>query len=101
MIETCDLCHSARLEPIYEPPGNPQGLTVCLCGDCGLVQSSPRAVQTRPGASRPSAERKNSRRLETLRTEASLSLIRAQGDLHAIRHVLHVGAKGEPFADAI
>src|SRR4051812_45426122 len=92
MIGTCDLCHSADLEPIYEPPANPQGFLVCLCGDCGLVQSLPRAVPTRPVAARPNAKPKDSRPRESLRTEASLSLIGAHGNLHAIRHVLHVGA---------
>ena len=39
--ETCDLCNG-QLRPIYKPDGTKRGLTVHVCGGCGLLQSLPR-----------------------------------------------------------
>ncbi|HMI95182.1 MAG TPA: methyltransferase domain-containing protein [Micropepsaceae bacterium] len=96
MTEPCDLCHSSALESIYEPTLSRRGLTVYLCSDCGLVQSQPRADRTaRPTTVSNSADRKNAH------TEASLSLIAAQGDLHANLRVLHLGSNRDSFARAM
>jgi SAM-dependent methyltransferase len=97
MTETCDLCHSSTLEPIYEPETSPRGLTVHLCSDCGLVQSLPRAV----GKARSSAARDNVHFSKPSRTEACVSLIRAHADLDSCLCVLHTGSNRGPFARAL
>jgi SAM-dependent methyltransferase len=84
------------LESIYEPTLSRRSLTVYLCSDCGLVQSQPRAERTaRPAVVSNSDDRKD------VHTEASLSLIAAQGDLHANLRVLHLGSNRESFARAV
>ncbi len=97
MTETCDLCRAAALEPIYQPIASRRGVTVYLCGDCGLVQSLPRVERTVSNvAAAPSIpDRQN------LHTEASLALIAAQGDLHANLRVLNLGSNRDSFARAI
>ncbi len=41
-IDSCDLCGSASLTPIYRPEMTQRDLTVFVCSVCGLVQSLPR-----------------------------------------------------------
>jgi SAM-dependent methyltransferase len=97
MTETCDLCHSSALEPVYEPTLGRRGLMVCLCSDCGLVQSLPRAGRTPPVAAvvSSSADRND------VRAETGLSLIAAQEDLRANMRVLDVGPDSGSFAQAM
>ena len=90
MSETCDLCHSSALEPIYELAASRRGLTVCLCCDCGLVQSLPRAASH-------VAHEKNG----AFRREAGLSLIRAHADLDSPLCVLYTGSNRGSFARAM
>ena len=73
MTETCDLCRSSALEPVYRPTAGGRGLTVHLCSDCGLVQSLPRRSHA-PGR-RYLERRRFARMTHGLRTEACLSLI--------------------------
>src|SRR5438045_2608231 len=99
MSETCDLCHSSALEPVYRPMAGGRGITIHLCSDCGLVQNLPRAALLRRTAAVSSAaDRAND---GTARTEACLSLIRAQADLNACLRVLDVGSNGGAFARAM
>ena len=42
----CDFCRREALTAIYKPEGTTRGLTVYLCGHCGLVQSAPRIART-------------------------------------------------------
>ena len=97
MIETCDLCHSSTLEPIYEPATSRRGLTVHLCSDCGLVQSLPRAGRK----VRSIAARDNVHFSKASSTEACLSLIRAHADLDSRLCVLHTGSNRGSFARAL
>ncbi len=41
-IDSCDLCGSVGLTPIYRPETTQRDLTVFVCSVCGLVQSLPR-----------------------------------------------------------
>jgi SAM-dependent methyltransferase len=95
MTETCDLCHSSALEPIYEPTASKRGLTVYLCSDCGLVQSLPRVAAPCIG------DRKNDRNVQALRSEACLSLIRAHADSDSSFCVLYAGSNRGSFARAM
>jgi SAM-dependent methyltransferase len=91
MSETCDLCHSSALEPIYELAASRRGVTVCLCCDCGLVQSLPRAASH-------VANGKNAHSGEAFRTEAGLSLIREHADWDSPLCVLYTGSNRGSFA---
>jgi SAM-dependent methyltransferase len=97
MTETCDLCHSSTLEPIYEPATSRRGLTVYLCSDCGLVQSLPRAGRK----VRSVAARDTVHFSKASSAEACLSLIRAHANLDSCLCVLHTGSNRGPFARAL
>jgi len=103
MTETCDLCHSSSLEPIYEPTVSRRGLAVYLCGDCGLVQSLPRGDRpaTHGAAASNIADWKNVSTGKAFRSEACISLIRAHADLDSTLRVLDVGSERGSFAQAI
>jgi SAM-dependent methyltransferase len=103
MTETCDLCQSSALEPIYEPTASMRGSTVYLCSDCGLVQSLPRADRTdgRALAVSTGADCRSVRYGKAFRSKACLSLIRAHADLDSSLRVLDVGSDRGSFARAM
>jgi SAM-dependent methyltransferase len=43
MPDICELCHCDALESVYTPERSTRGISVHVCGNCGLVQSLPRA----------------------------------------------------------
>jgi SAM-dependent methyltransferase len=43
MPDICDFCRCDALESVYTPERSTRGITVHICGHCGLVQSLPRA----------------------------------------------------------
>jgi SAM-dependent methyltransferase len=103
MTETCDLCHSSALEPIYEPAASRRGLAVYLCSHCGLFQSLLPADRTarRVAAAPSAADRNNVHSSKPLHTDACLSLIRAHADLDSTLCVLHTGSNRGSFARAL
>src|SRR5262245_46572305 len=102
MTETCDSCRASALELAYEPVGTTRGLKVYICGQCGLVQSLPRADRApRRGAAVSSgADWGNVRYGKGFRTEACLSLLGLHADLRAPLRVLDVGSNRGSFAHA-
>jgi SAM-dependent methyltransferase len=43
MPDICELCRCDALESVYTPERSTRGISVHICGHCGLVQSLPRA----------------------------------------------------------
>ncbi len=44
-MDSCLLCRSPDLDPLYQPIGTRRGITVHLCKKCGLLQSLPRQTK--------------------------------------------------------
>jgi SAM-dependent methyltransferase len=103
MTDICDLCHASDLEFVYAPWGGMRGLSVHLCACCGLVQSLPRSdlATRRAPAISSGADWGNIRYGKGFRTEACLSLLRAQADLSKPLQVLDVGSGRGSFARAV
>jgi 2-polyprenyl-3-methyl-5-hydroxy-6-metoxy-1,4-benzoquinol methylase len=101
MDEFCDLCRTSGLEPIYRPESG-RGLSVYLCGRCGLVQSLPRIDRAprRSAAISGDADWGNIRYGKGFRTQACLSLITGRCDLKAPLRLLDVGSNRASFARA-
>jgi len=102
MTETCDVCRSSPLEQIYEPSGMGRAFRVYLCGQCGLVQSLPRADHTprREAAVSWGAAWGNVRYGKALRTEACLAVARTHADFRKPLRGLDVGSNRGSFARA-
>jgi SAM-dependent methyltransferase len=102
MSETCDLCRQPALEPVYVPEGTGRGITVHLCGCCGLLQSLPRTDRAprRSAAVSGGADWGNVRYGKGFRTEACLSLMRGRADFSAPLSLLDVGSNRGAFARA-
>jgi SAM-dependent methyltransferase len=43
MPDICELCRCDALESVYAPERSTRGISIHICGNCGLVQSLPRA----------------------------------------------------------
>jgi SAM-dependent methyltransferase len=100
---TCDFCHRAALAPIYRPDGSTRGLTVMLCGHCGLIQSTPRIARTagRQGAAvSGGADWGNVRYGKGFRTDVALEALSRQADLSQDLRLLDVGSNRGSFAKA-
>jgi SAM-dependent methyltransferase len=99
----CDLCGGAALEPVYRAPSGRRGVTVHVCGQCGLVQSLPRVdrVAGRPVAVSSGADWGNVRYGKGFRAEATLALLAGCRDLAGVREVLDVGANRGAFIERL
>ena len=102
MTDLCELCQRAALEPIYKPERSTRGLTVYLCGVCGLLQSLPRIDRaTRaPAAVSGGADWGNVRYGKGFRTQIALAALRRHTDFNADLTLLDVGSNRGSFANA-
>ena len=102
MRETCDLCRSTDLEAAYRPDGTKRGLSVYVCGRCGLVQSLPRIDRAprAPATASGGADWGNIRYGKAFRTEACLALLRKHADFSAPLRLLDAGSNRGAFARA-
>jgi len=99
----CDFCRKGVLTAVYKPEGTTRGLTVHLCGNCGLVQSLPRVARTKDrheAAVSGGADWGNVRYGKGFRTDAALEAITRQSDLAAPLKLLDVGSNRGSFAKA-
>lgn len=102
MTDTCELCNRAALEPIYKPEKSNRGLTVQLCGACGLLQSTPRIDRaTRaPAAVSGGADWGNVRYGKGFRTKIAVDAIKRHVDTDSDFTLLDVGSNRGSFARA-
>jgi len=99
----CDFCCREVLSPVYKPEGGARGLTVYLCGHCGLVQSAPRIARTKDrhaAAVSGGADWGNVRYGKGFRTDVALEAIARQSDMTAPLQLLDVGSNRGSFARA-
>src|SRR5665213_2620783 len=97
----CDFCRRTALDPVHKPDGGARGLTVYLCGHCGLVQSAPRIARTaerQDAAVSGGADWGNVRYGKGFRTDIALDAIARQSDLTAPLRLLDVGSNRGSFA---
>ncbi|MGZ5923504.1 MAG: class I SAM-dependent methyltransferase [Rhizomicrobium sp.] len=102
MTDTCDLCNRNALEPIYKPEKSTRGLTVYVCGVCGLLQSLPRIDRSAraPAAVSGGADWGNVRYGKGFRTKIALDAIRRHADLTSDIALLDVGSNRGSFVRA-
>jgi SAM-dependent methyltransferase len=99
----CDFCRREALTAIYKPEGTTRGLTVYLCGHCGLVQSAPRIARTaerHAAAVSGGADWGNVRYGKGFRTDVALDAIARQADMNGDLKLLDVGSNRGSFAKA-
>jgi SAM-dependent methyltransferase len=99
----CDFCRSSKLDPVYKPDGSTRGLTVYLCGHCGLVQSAPRIARTQErhaAAVSGGADWGNVRYGKGFRTSQALDALARHADLSAPLTLLDVGSNRGSFVTA-
>jgi SAM-dependent methyltransferase len=99
----CDFCRRETLAAVHKPDGGTRGLTVYLCGHCGLVQSYPRVARTaerHAAAVSGGADWGNVRYGKGFRTEVALEAIAARADMGAGLTLLDVGSNRGSFAKA-
>ncbi|MEJ1968010.1 MAG: class I SAM-dependent methyltransferase [Rhizomicrobium sp.] len=103
MTEPCELCRRAALEPIYQPERSTRGLTVYLCGVCGLLQSLPRADRAAraPAAVSGGADWGNVRYGKGFRTRIAVEALRRHCDFACDFSLLDVGSNRGSFARAL
>lgn len=102
MNEFCELCRHDALEQVYTPERSTRGLTVHLCGHCGLIQSLPRIDRAprRQAAVSSGADWGNVRYGKAFRTQAAMTALKRHADLSAELSVLDVGSNRGSFAKA-
>jgi SAM-dependent methyltransferase len=101
--QACDFCRRAALTPMHTPEGSTRGLTVMLCGHCGLVQSTPRIARTahrHAAAVSGGADWGNVRYGKGFRTAIALETIARHSDMAAPLRLLDVGSNRGSFARA-
>ncbi|HEY0107666.1 MAG TPA: class I SAM-dependent methyltransferase [Rhizomicrobium sp.] len=100
--DICELCRRAALEPIYQPEKSPRGLTVQLCGVCGLLQSTPRIdrAERAPAAVSCGADWGNVRYGKGFRTQIAVEALRRHRDFASDFSLLDVGSNRGSFARA-
>jgi SAM-dependent methyltransferase len=102
VTEPCELCQRTALEPVYKPERSTRGLTVYLCGVCGLLQSLPRADRAAraPAAVSGGADWGNVRYGKGFRTQVAVDAMRRHCDFASDFSVLDVGSNRGSFARA-
>jgi SAM-dependent methyltransferase len=103
MTESCELCHRSALDPVYKPESSTRGLTIYLCGACGLLQSLPRADRAAraPAAVSGGADWGNVRYGKGFRTQVALDALRRHCDFADDLSLLDVGSNRGSFARAL
>ncbi len=102
MTDTCELCNRTALDPIYKPERSNRGLTVYLCGSCGLLQSLPRIdrAERAPAAVSGGADWGNVRYGKGFRTKIAIDALRRHCDFKSDFTLLDVGSNRGSFANA-
>lgn len=102
MNEACELCRHDALEQVYRPERSTRGLTIHLCGHCGLVQSLPRIDKAPRNVATVSsgADWGNLRYGKGFRTDAALTALKRHADFSANLSLLDVGSNRGSFARA-
>jgi SAM-dependent methyltransferase len=103
MTDTCELCRRAALDPVYKPERSSRGLTIYLCGACGLLQSLPRADRAAraPATVSGGADWGNVRYGKGFRTQIALNALRRHCAFDEDFWVLDVGSNRGSFARAL
>jgi SAM-dependent methyltransferase len=103
MIDACELCHRPALDPVYKPERSTRGLTIYLCGSCGLLQSLPRADRAAraPAAVSGGADWGNVRYGKGFRTQIAIDALRRHCNFNDDFSVLDVGSNRGSFARAL
>ncbi|MDE2500796.1 MAG: class I SAM-dependent methyltransferase [Alphaproteobacteria bacterium] len=103
MQEICELCGSDALESVYTPERSTRGITVHICGRCGLVQSLPRADRAPRAAPAVSsgADWGNVRYGKGFRTKIAVDAVLRHSDPKTPFSLLDVGSNRGSFARAL
>ena len=99
----CDFCRQNKLTAAYKPDGSTRGLTVYVCGHCGLVPSAPRIARTadrHAAAVSGGADWGNVRYGKGFRTDVAMEAIARQCDLSQKLALLDVGSNRGSFVKA-
>src|SRR5471032_1355208 len=99
----CDFCCSDKLAPAYKPDGGARGLTVYVCGHCGLVQSTPRIARTQDrhaAAVSGGADWGNVRYGKGFRTQVALDALASHTNLSQPLALLDIGSNRGSFVRA-
>jgi SAM-dependent methyltransferase len=100
----CDFCGQDSLSFVYAPERSTRGLTVHLCGHCGLVQSLPRIDRTaarHEAAVSGGADWGNVRYGKGFRTRQAMDALAPYANFEEKLAVLDVGSNRGRFAEAI
>ncbi|MDE2182249.1 MAG: class I SAM-dependent methyltransferase [Alphaproteobacteria bacterium] len=103
MTAICEHCGDDALPSVYTPEGSSRGLTVHVCGRCGLVQSLPRTdrAQRRAAAVSSAADWGNVRYGKGFRTATALDAVRRHVDTTRTFALLDVGSNRGRFVQAL
>ncbi|MGH6871697.1 MAG: class I SAM-dependent methyltransferase [Rhizomicrobium sp.] len=103
MNDICELCGHDTLEAVYAPERSTRGLTVQLCRQCGLVQSTPRIDRAAraPMAVSSGADWGNVRYGKGFRTRQALAALRRHAEIHQPLAILDVGSNRGSFVKAV
>jgi len=103
MPDICELCRSDALEAVYAPEGSLRGISVHICGNCGLVQSLPRADRAprRAAAVSGGADWGNVRYGKGFRTKIAVQAVLRHKNPSTSFSLLDVGSNRGSFARAL
>lgn len=98
----CPQCGSGALRPQYKPRGTARGLTVHICGGCGLVQSLPRDARPPKRAARVSggADWGNIRYGKAFRIADTMAALSDALRGRTPRRILDIGSNRGAFVEA-
>jgi SAM-dependent methyltransferase len=98
----CELCGREALAFAYAPERSNRGISVHICGACGLVQSEPRADRAAraPAAASSGADWGNVRYGKGFRTQIALDALLRHVDSPSFS-LLDVGSNRARFVDAV
>jgi len=103
MPDICELCQSDALEAVYAPEGSLRGISVHICGHCGLVQSLPRTDRAprRAPAVSGGADWGNVRYGKGFRTKIAAEAVLRHKNPSTSISLLDVGSNRGSFARAL
>jgi len=103
MPDICELCRSDALEAVYTPERSLRGISVHICGNCGLVQSLPRTDRAprRAAAVSGGADWGNVRYGKGFRTRIAVQAVLRHKNPSTSFSLLDVGSNRGSFARAM